>query len=105
MLFLCLFKILGKRERRALGETDEQRILYTVKELAVTQAGVFYEDTDIGIDLFVLFPLAARHRAELVRHLLDNVSGDLSYICVVLEIAARNVQRQLGAVDGAAEHE
>ena len=104
MLFLCLFKIFGKCERRAFGKAYEKGILYAVKEFAVAQACVFDENAYVRICLFVFFAFAGSQGAELVRYLFNYMCRDLFYICAVLKVAARYVERQLGAVYGAAEH-
>ena len=74
-------------------------------ELGVADAAVLDEGMDIVPVGLVLFALGVHQAVELVRHLLGDVGGELSDIPVVLQEAAADVQRQIGAIQHAAQQQ
>ena len=87
----------------AVGHRDEDGRRDTVIELAVREAPVFHKGGKVGPLGLIPLAVEVHHRNELIPDLFDDVARHLTHVRAVLQITARDVQRQLGAVDHPAQ--
>ena len=103
--FFCAFKVLGERYIAAVYDFHEERVFRLIIELAVAECGVFAESLDVAPHLFKALAVILEERVQLVGNLFDDVRRDLGNIAVILQVASRNIEGQLGAVEHAAQHQ
>ena len=87
----------------AVGLLHEDGILHHVEELAVLDAAVLDEGSDIVPVAFVGFPLRVHQAVQLIGNLLGDMRADLLHVAVILQEGTADVQRQVRAVDHALE--
>lgn len=80
-------------------------ILYFGVEIFVFQAPEFDENGNIVPASLVFFLIGFVQPRELVCDLFDDVLGNLLHLPVVLQKAARHIERNVGAVDDALQKE
>ena len=107
--FLCLFfadlfaeiAVYGHIFARKVFENDD--IAYFRVKIVVLNAAEFYERRNIGPARVEFFSVVAEERDKLVRNLFGNVFGNFLHLLIVLQERARNVKRNVGAVDHAVQ--
>ena len=84
---------------------EQQNILDAVVELFIFQAAKFEEGRDVVPIFFIGLALIFEDLMQLVRNLLGDVLGDHLDLAVILQKAARNIQRHIRAVDDTFEQQ
>ena len=99
VLLLILLNTVFQRQILVVNIFEQYIIHHLVGEFAVFDAAEFDKGTDIIPIFLIRFTVRLAHAAQLVRHLLADVIGNLFHKAVVLQRASGNVQRQVWTVD------
>ena len=95
----------GQHLELTVDGLEQGDVLDLVVEFFFAHHAVFDEDADVLPVFLVIGPLVLEQLGQLVGDLADDVAGQLADIGVVLQEAAGDVERQVGAVDAAFEQE
>ena len=93
--------VLFQRQIAAIGGLVENRLLDLLVELLVTHRAKLDEGRNVVPVFLIRLALGVEQPAELIRHLLGDVRGQLLDRAVVLQEGTADVQRQVRAVDNA----
>ena len=87
----------------ALRVLHQRELLGAVIEILLRQDAVVDEELQVVPFLLVGLAILVEDGLQAVAHLLCDVGGDLLHLAVALQIAARDVQRNIGRVDDAVQ--
>ena len=82
----------------ALGILEEGELHSALAEFLFGEHAVFDKDFDVVPFVLEVFAVVLEHLFQLVGYLLADVGGDFLHVAVALEIATRNIQRNVGRV-------